>query len=105
LLLGERQLTEWSTTRNVNSEPAQDLIRLSIDPFAIDQFQETGGGWFATQEDVGADIEIIEDTEFLMDKLDAERAGFTWRAYLNRRAVDLDRAAITISPSPTFRLT
>ncbi len=24
------------------------------------------------------DIEIVEDAELLVDKLDAERAGFTW---------------------------
>src|ERR1043165_6077489 len=59
LLLGQRELTEWRGTRNVHSEPSQYLVRLAIDPFAIDQFEKTRGGRFATQEDIRADVEVV----------------------------------------------
>ena len=73
---------------------AKNLIRLAIDAFAIDQLEHATRGWFATEKDVGGDVEIVENAEFLVNELDAESAGLAWRAYLNRLAVDLDSACI-----------
>src|SRR5690242_3993873 len=46
------------------------------------------------EENVGGDVEIIENAELLVDKLDTERACFAWRTYLDGLAIDYYRAAV-----------
>ena len=45
--------------------------------------EEAAARSIGRKEDVGGDVEIVEDAELLMNKLDAESAGLAWRAYLN----------------------
>src|SRR6185436_14010928 len=50
--------------------------------------------WFATKEDVGGDVEIVEDAEFLVNELDPMSSSIARRVDLDRFAVDLDRTAV-----------
>ena len=94
LLLRDRELDQWRAAGKIETEFTQKRICLAIDALAIDQFQKTARGWFAVEKDVGGDVEIVEDAQLLMNKLDAERAGFARRTYLGSLAIDLHRAAV-----------
>jgi len=75
--------------RDVEADSPEYLFGLLIDVFAIDQ---SAFEWFAPQEDVGADIQIVEQVQLLMDENQSEFDGLLNGSNVDRFAVDEDLA-------------
>src|SRR6185503_20899812 len=92
--MGQRQTAEWCTTGDIQTKFAKQLIRLSMDTFAVNQFEKTASGWFTTKVNVGGDVEIIEDAQLLVNEFDAKCAGFARRSNFNVRSIDANLTGV-----------
>ena len=70
LLLSDGQASQARVAGNVQAEAVEIGPRGGVDFFAVD---EAGApARFAAEEDIGGDVEIVENVELLMDEGDAE---------------------------------
>src|SRR4029450_9307649 len=75
LLLSDRKLAQQLFGRDEQAKALQ--VRFAVRPHLplIDQPQRSAYQRFATHEDVGSDIEVVQNVKFLMDKTDAQSDG------------------------------
>ena len=94
LLLGERQARHRRRRREGRAQPVEIGLHGGAQLFGVDELEEAALSRLAADVDVGADVEIVEEIELLMDEGDARahRAANGQRRI--GRAIDLDGAAV-----------
>ena len=71
LPLRDRQIGDRRVGREVDAEPVQQRRDARAQRLAVDQPQRPAPARLAADEDIGGDVEIVEQVEFLMDEGDA----------------------------------
>ncbi len=86
LLLGQRQGRDRRVGREIGADPLEQRRHHLAQLRAVDQLQRPGAQRLAADEDVGGDVEIVEQIEFLVDEGDAgAEAGFDGEPVMCRR--------------------
>ena len=73
LLLPDGQRSHAGVRRDVEPDGPQELSRLAAQPRRIQQSPASG---FAAQEEIGRDVQVLGQIEFLVDEGDAQPEGF-----------------------------
>ncbi len=82
-----RQVGEQRIGREIHAQAIEQRLHLGMEAFAVDQPQRPAIDRLAADEDIGRDVEIVEQIELLMDEGDArlDRIGDVERARVRRR--------------------
>jgi hypothetical protein len=96
LLLCQAELAQRSAAGNVESEAAQELVGFAVHAGAIDDSKPSKLGGLSAKKDVGGNIEIVEDAQFLVNELDSQSACVSWRLNFDGGSIDGDDAASRI---------
>ena len=92
LLLGEGEGVERGVGVDVQAEAFEIGDAVAADGGAVDEGEVFAG--FAAEEDVGADIEVVDVVEFLVDEADAEGDGIGYGVDGDGFVVDADFAGV-----------
>ncbi|BAB51502.1 mll4969 [Mesorhizobium japonicum MAFF 303099] len=94
LLLRQRQGSDLRIGGEIGADALQERRHHLAQLRAVDEFQRPGAQRLAAEEDVGGDVEIFEQIEFLVDEGDARtQAAFDTQPLMGG-AVDRDRAGV-----------
>src|SRR5262245_21169349 len=96
LLLCDRQLTQRRLTRNIQAQPLEITVRLGVDFGPINQPQRTSPNWFAPQEDVGCDIQVVEYIQLLMNEGNATAYRLSYGTNGYRLVIDANLPAVRL---------
>ena len=99
LLLGQRQAIEPRRGGNVEAEPLEQRPGVGVDGPAVDQ-REPPESRFASEEDVGCDVEVVEDVQLLVDERHAEPHRIRDVGDADRLAVEEDGALVRLVDAP-----
>ena len=94
LALGEREVGDQIVDLEVDVEAPQQRRDDALRRPAVDELQRTRRQRLAPDQHIGADVEIVEEVQFLVNEGDARTQRFGDGERGMRGAVDLDRALV-----------